>query len=358
MAVNPNHPEAYYQEVDMHNTERMRELEQQLPRFLKEYFRGIAQNTGSRTRLAYAYDLRTFFQFLHENNSELGKMDIHDYPLEILNQIQKEDIEEYVDWATLYRKNGKTISNNEVGKSRKLSAIRSMYHYFYVSEKIDRNVAELVSMPKKHEKPIIRLEPDEVARLIDQVEGGDGLTKDQLRFHQKTKVRDTAIITLLLGTGLRVSELVGLNLNDVNFKENGLKVHRKGGYDAIVYFGDEVETALQNYLAERELMIPKEGDENALFLSLKSSRMSVSAMERLVKKYAQTVTTLKHITPHKLRSTYGTSLYRETGDIYLVADVLGHKDVNTTRKHYAALDEDRRRAAANIVKLRENPDAQ
>ena len=77
------------------------------------------------------------------------------------------------------------------------------------------------------------------------------------------------------------------------------------------------------------------------------------AVENLVKKYAQTVTTLKKITPHKLRSTYGTALYRETGDIYLVADVLGHKDVNTTKKHYAAMDDMRRRQAASAVKLRE-----
>ena len=77
-------------------------------------------------------------------------------------------------------------------------------------------------------------------------------------------------------------------------------------------------------------------------------------MENLVKKYAQITTPLKHITPHKLRSTYGTELYQETGDIYLVADVLGHKDVNTTKKHYAAMDEQKKRAARNIVTLRED----
>ena len=82
-------------------------------------------------------------------------------------------------------------------------------------------------------------------------------------------------------------------------------------------------------------------------------RISVRNVEVLVKKYARIVTTVKKITPHKLRSTYGTELYKETGDIYLVADVLGHKDVNTTRKHYAALEEERRRKAGRIVKLRE-----
>ena len=150
-----------------------------------------------------------------------------------------------------------------------------------------------------------------------------------------------------------VKEFPGVKaLNDVNFKDGGIKVHRKGGYDAIVYFGDEVEEALLNYLEERHHMIPAAGHETALFLSLQNKRMSVRSVEKMVKKYSQLVTTLKKITPHKLRSTYGTNLYRETGDIYLVADVLGHKDVNTTRRHYAAIEEDRRRSAANIVRLR------
>ena len=160
-------------------------------------------------------------------------------------------------------------------------------------------------------------------------------------------------MTLLLGTGIRVSECVGLDINDVDFDNNGIKIRRKGGYEVIVYFGDEVREALLDYLEERLQIVPVDGHANALFLSLQQKRLNVRSVENLVKKYAQTVTKLKKITPHKLRSTYGTSLYRETGDIYLVADVLGHKDVNTTKKHYAAIEDSRRRSAANVVKLRE-----
>jgi site-specific recombinase XerD len=185
------------------------------------------------------------------------------------------------------------------------------------------------------------------------VEDGTKLTKKELEYHKKTKLRDVALMTLLLGTGIRVSECVGLNLSDVNFDTGGIKIRRKGGYEAIVYFGDEVETALLDYLEEREHMIPAEGHEDALFLSLQNRRMAVRSVENLVKKYASRVTTIKKITPHKLRSTYGTNLYQESGDIYLVADVLGHKDVNTTRKHYAAQDEEHRRKATQYVKLRE-----
>ncbi len=350
--------ETYSQEQDEKNTLKMREILDGLPGFCRQFFRGIADTTGSRTRLAYAYDLRVFFEYLHEHNPELAKTEIPRFPVTILDRIQKEDIEEFMEWTSYYEKDGKIYTNDERGKARKLSAIRSMYHYFFQSERIEKDVAALIPMPKLHEKPIIRLEPNEVARLLDQVEDGNGLTKSELKYHSKTAVRDTALLTLLLGTGIRVSECVGLDLNDLNFEENGIKVRRKGGYDAIVYFGDEVAAALQSYLEERQQIIPKEGSENALFLSLQNRRITVRAVEKLVKKYASRVTTLKKITPHKLRSTYGTSLYRETGDIYLVADVLGHKDVNTTRKHYAALEEDRRRGAANIVHLREDDPAE
>lgn len=208
-------------------------------------------------------------------------------------------------------------------------------------------------MPKLHEKNIVRLDVDEVAILLDEVESGEKLTKRQQAYHEKTKVRDLAILTLMLGTGIRVSECVGLDMDDVDFKNNGIKIHRKGGKEVIVYFGEEVCEALLNYMEERENITPVEGHANALFLSMQNKRISVRSVENLVKKYSKLVTNLKNITPHKLRSTYGTNLYRETGDIYLVADVLGHKDVNTTKKHYAALEDERRRTAAKYVRLRE-----
>jgi len=254
---------------------------------------------------------------------------------------------------TYYSKEGKEVTNEERGKKRKIASLRSFYKYFFENEKIKTNPASLVPVPKQHEKDIIRLEPNEVATLLDQVEEGTKLTKKELEYHQKTKIRDVAILTLLLGTGIRVSECVGLDLNDVDFEVNGIRILRKGGKEAVVYFGEEVENALLDYFEEREYITPLEGHENALFLSLQNRRITVRSVENLVKKYASRVTTLKKITPHKLRSTYGTSLYQETEDIYLVADVLGHNDVNTTRKHYAAQADMHRRMAANKVKLRE-----
>ena len=170
----------------------------------------------------------------------------------------------------------------------------------------------------------------------------------------KTKIRDTAILTLFLGTGIRISELVGLNNESIDFSTNSFLITRKGGNQAVLYFSEEVGDALAAYLAQKEEDPRVPAEEHALFLSMQYRRITVRAVENLVKKYAKTVSPLKKITPHKLRSTYGTSLYRETGDIYIVADVLGHKDVNTTRKHYAAITEDHRKSVASAVHLRGN----
>lgn len=342
----------YHDMQNKQNIVKLRAILDTLPPFCQEFFRGIADTTSTRTRLAYAYDIRVFFEFLQETNPVCHKMELKEIPLHVLDMVTRQDFEEYLSYLTYYEKDGQEFTNTERGKSRKLSCLRTFYNYYFQNEKIEKNTAELVSMPKLHEKAIIRLEPNEVATLLEQVEDGTKLTEKELTYHKKTKVRDIALLTLLLGTGIRVSECVGLDIQDVDFENGGIKVRRKGGYEAIVYFGEEVETALLDYLEEREHIIPEEGHENALFLSLQNRRMAVRSVENLVKKYASRVTTLKKITPHKLRSTYGTSLYRETGDIYLVADVLGHKDVNTTRKHYAALEEEKRMKAANAVRLR------
>ena len=301
---------SYSEQIDIDNTYRLRMLISTLPPYAKDYFRGIQPHTESRTRIAYAYDLNVFFSYLHENNPIFAQKEIRDITLDDLEKLRPTDIEEYLEYLQAYTDPQNEGSNN-------------------------------------------RLDIDEVALLLDQAESGDKLSEREQRFHDRTKLRDVALLTLMLGTGIRVSECVGLNIDDVDFKNDGIRIHRKGGKEVVVYFGDEVESALISYIEERKKTEAVVGHEEALFLSLQKKRISVRAVEKLVKKYAQTVTTVKHITPHKLRSTYGTNLYRETGDIYLVADVLGHNDVNTTKKHYAALEDDRRRGARNAVKLRD-----
>ena len=346
----------YHEQKDIENVKKLRSLIKELPLFCADFFRGIEPRTSSRTRIAYAYDLKVFFDFLRKENPVLSKLTMDQITLDHLDSLTVTDLEEYMEYLK-YRYNDKNqgVTNRERGIMRKISSLKSFYNYFFRNEKIKTNPAALVQMPKLHEKEIIRLDVDEVAELLDEVESGEDLTERQKAFHEKTKVRDLALLTLLLGTGIRVSECVGLDINDVDFKNDGIRIHRKGGKEVTVYFGEEVGDALKEYLKEREHIIPEKGHEDALFLSLQRKRMSVRSVEKLVKKYSRIVTPLKKITPHKLRSTYGTNLYRETGDIYLVADVLGHSDVNTTKKHYAALEDERRRSARNKVRLREKP---
>lgn len=344
----------YYEQKDIENIQKLRTLLKELPPFCTEYFRGIEPRTSTRTRIAYAYDLSVFFDFLKKENPIFSKMDRMDFRLEHLDQLTVTDLEEYMEYLKYrFNENNKEVINKERGIMRKISSLKSFYNYFFRVEKIKTNPAALVQLPKLHEKEIIRLDIDEVALLLDEVEQGDNLTDRQKAYHDRTKVRDLALLTLLLGTGIRVSECVGLDIDDVDFKNGGIHIHRKGGKEVTVYFGAEVEDALNDYLIERQQIDPEPGSENALFLSMQRKRMNVRSVENLVKKYAKIVTPLKKITPHKLRSTYGTNLYRETGDIYLVADVLGHSDVNTTKKHYAALEDERRRSARNAVRLRE-----
>lgn len=343
----------YHDQVIINNELKLRELQKKLPWFCKDFFRGIEPTTSSRTRIGYGYDLIVFFNYLKENNPDAEDKEITSLPLDILDKITATDIEEYLEYLKYYvTEDGKEHINKERGIMRKLACLRTLYKYFYKKEMIKTNPASIVSMPKIHEKEIIRLDADEVGNLLDEVDTGDKLTKSQQKFHAKTKTRDLAILTLLLGTGIRVSECVGIDINDIDFKNSGIKIRRKGGNETVIYFGEEVEKALLDYIEERKLIVPISGHENALFLSIQKKRIGVRAVENLVKKYSSLVTNLKKITPHKLRSTYGTALYKETGDIYLVADVLGHKDVNTTKKHYAAIEDERRRKARNAVKLR------
>lgn len=349
----------YREQEKIQNTMKLREFLSELPPYAKDYFRAKEPTTSDKTRLSYAYDLRVFFRFLQESNPNLKEKQISEISLSDLSALQPVDFEEFEDYLKVYQTpDGRTETNSRVGIARKLSCLRSFYEYLCKRQLLSENPVRLIDMPRLKEKAIIQLDPDEIAALLDYMENyGNGLTGVQLYHYNKQKYRDIAIVTLLLGTGIRVSECVGLNISDVDFKNNGIRVLRKGGNEMVVYFGLEVEAALKDYLElSRNKITPLSGHENALFLSGQRKRISVDAIEKMVKKYSSAIS-VKTITPHKLRSTYGTALYRETGDIYLVADVLGHSDVNTTKKHYARLSDDRRRAASKAVILREKPDS-
>lgn len=342
----------YYSTRNIQDYEKIAQLLEQLPSFCEDYFIGIESRTSAQTRLKYAYDLRIFFDFLCKKKYK--NCEILDLTLSHLEGVTHNDLELFLSYLSHYRFQNKYLSCNECAKSRKLSAVRAMFRYFFNKGMISVDNSAKVATPKLHDKEIIRLEADEVSELIARADTGSGLSKHAEGYHKKTKIRDTAILTLFLGTGIRISELVGLDKNSFDFEENSFLVTRKGGNQAILYFSDEVKYALKEYIREKSEDPKVPCDEPAFFLSMQYKRINVRTVEILVKKYSQLVTPLKKITPHKLRSTYGTRLYNETGDIYIVADVLGHRDVNTTKKHYAAITQENRRKVANAVKLRKD----
>lgn len=346
----------YYSQRNNKNIETIeRLLDVDLPSFCLDYFLAIDSMTSTLTRLNYAHDLKIFFDFLCRKRYS-GKRTVKELTLVDLENVTNNDIEYFLVYLTHYNYCGKEHSCNERAKARKLSSVRAMFKYFFNKGQISVDNSAKVPTPKLHDKPIIRLDGGEVFNIIDTAESGNGLTAHQRAYHEKNKVRDAAILILFLGTGIRISELVGLNNEDLNFKDNSFLVTRKGGSKSILFFDDDVASALQRYLDYKDECDLYNADGGALFLSSQKKRITVRAVENLVQKYAKIVSPLKKISPHKLRSTYGTQLYKATGDIYIVADVLGHKDVNTTRKHYAAISEDTRRAVAGKVKLRRDDD--
>lgn len=337
---------SYFEKRDISNQKKIGSITANLPDFVYDFFIGIENNSSSLTRRNYAMDLNIFFDFLqeilHKNKSEITLQD--------LDKLKSTQIEQYLSYLSFYEAEGKVNKNGERGKARKLASIRSFFKYLFDHDLISSNVASKVPMPKLHSKGIIRLEQDEISRMMDALSSNNTFSKRQKAYNQNTFERDNAIVTLFLGTGIRISECVGLNLEDFDFSQNAFKVTRKGGNQTVLYFSNEVAEALKKWLKKR-VTLGLDADENAMFISLQKKRISVRAVEDLVKKFAKEATPLKKISPHKLRSTFGTNLYRETNDIYIVADVLGHKDVNTTKKHYAAISEDMRKSVANKVKI-------
>ena len=353
---------SYREQVDAARILQIRENLKELPSACGDFIRSIAVTTGTFTRLAYTIDLKTFFHFLQTERYSFSQKPLYAFTDEDLAAVSSSDLTAYTEYLTLYYKDDeptpglpmKPMVNHELAIKRKLCSLRSFYGYLFMNERVPSNVTELVALPKIHEKPIIHLTQEEITRMLAAAETGETLTKRQQDFQQKTARRDYAMLSLFLGTGIRVSECVGLNISDVNMEDRAFLVTRKGGNQVILYFPESVAEALQAYLKERNEIETLPGHEDALFLSLQKRRITQRAVENLVKKYAAVAAPLKpKISPHKLRSTFATNLYGATGDIYLVADVLGHSSVDTTRKHYADMSDARRRSAAGFVVLPE-----
>ena len=353
---------SYQEQLNATRTEKIRAMLRTLPSSCTDFINSIAMTTSVLTRMAYTIDVQTFCTYATKEIAYFAEKTPQNWTDEDLSHFTAKHLHAYSNYLTLYYKDeeiGETVEqqkvlrNHECGVMRKLSSLRSYFDYLFKEERISGNIAALVSLPKLYEKPILHLIGPEVERLLAVADGGAELTKTQQHFHQHTRKRDYAILMLFLGTGIRVSECVGIDMADLDFDNLAVLVTRKGGNQVILYYPQEVADALKDYLEERKnINAAVKEDENALFLSLQRRRISQRAVQIMVKKYCSVAVPLKkRMSPHKLRSTYATRLYHETEDIYLVADALGHSDVNTTRRHYAAMSDERRRQAAQSVHL-------
>lgn len=343
----------YYKEKNKKKLIKLRQLESVMPPYVVSYLNDKELSSQINTVIAYAYDLQTFFRFLTEKNNLLKNTAIKNISIDFLECLTFEDINEYQRYLRFNSSvDGSSHQNQDKAIARRMAALRGLFEFLCLHQYMKNNptvgAAKRIKMPQKD---IIRLNDEEVNTFLNVVSNTNIKgNKLQIEKCKKTQLRDTALITLLLNTGIRVSECAGLDIDDINFNYRTINIVRKGGSDAHLYFNEATKKALKDYIEnERPLLLGNtESDEQAVFISMKKSRMSISAIERMVKKYAKNATPDKKISPHKMRSTYGTALYKDTGDIRLVSDVLGHKDINTTAKHYAAMEEEHRKLAAMI----------
>lgn len=348
----------YYKAKKKDQLLKYRDLQKSLPNFAVEYLHSKELGTQTSTLISYSYDLLTFFRYLIVSNPGFKNMETEQFTIDNITMLVSEDIVEYQRYLEL-NDTGERHENGKRAIARKMSPLRGLFQYLLEHEYIEKNPMTLVKLPKlKKDKNIIRMNNYEVNAILEAIEyGNEQMSERQKKFCNRTKQRDLAILTLMLGTGIRVSECAGLDITDVDFKENSFVIVRKGGGQDVLYFGDDVSTVLSDYIeGERKNIIPEKGHEKALFYSLQNKRISIDAIENLVKKYAKMVVPNKKITPHKLRSTYGTALYKQTGDIRLVADVLGHENINTTIDYYAAIEDEHKRRAAKAITVRRNTD--
>ena len=246
-------------------------------------------------------------------------------------------INKYIASLRMKQVNGKTEKTSDSIRGVHWSALNSFFQ-FLVPEYLDANPVEKTKRPKNKDNPKVTfLTPEEITKLMQNVE-----ESAQAKF----KNRDLCILKLGFSTGLRVSAIVQIDIDDIDFKHNQIKVTEKGDYDNYIMFGENLKAQIMAWLQDREKYFSK-SDTNALFVSNRGLRLSHDMVDVMLKKYAEGVTD-KKVHPHVMRHSCATNLYEKTGDIYLCAKQLNHKNVSTTQR-YAELSTERQKHAANVL---------
>lgn len=325
-----------------------------LPEMAIDFILSLSDNSSIRTQIAYCKDLRIFFLFLLNELEISNKDNITELGLEDIKDISEKDIRMFLDYLNYYTveyksRIGKNIkqsfSNSREGKARKLATLHSFYDYITRDNKDIIDSTKHIDI-KLNEKVDIKdtLTGEEIDRLVRVIlEDLKMLDGRELKHHQKYKYRNATMILMLGYTGIRVSELVQLDINDVGLKEKAFIVTRKGGNQEKLYFPDEIVSTLSYYLEIRKTVNDIDNlNKSALFLSNRKQRISTRQVRNVLEKYGEKAE-LSNITPHTFRRSFGMALYNSTGDIQLTADILGHATTETTRKFYAKPTEERKR---------------
>lgn len=327
----------------------------ELPDFVSDFIDFKSMRTSELTRYEYTLDIRQFLNYIHQNIDELKERNIKDLDIKCLELVTDKMLIHYMNY---YLKNhtdseGNYITNDESTTiRRKMSSISCLYKYAINTEKINKNPFKTIELPKRNKnKHIIKLEPDEAARFLENIENSNVGSKKQQAYNKNFVKRDMSLCLLLLSTGIRVSECCGLDITSVDMNKQTIVVKRKGGHIHELPFSDEAAAELKLYLEERKGIESIDGD-NPLFLSSRRTRLSVDAIQNIVKKYANTLGLNKNITAHKLRATYGNTLYEETSDIYFVQEMLGHSSPDVTVNHYVEQNVEGKRGLARKLSFR------
>ncbi len=325
-----------YEYKDLQNRkkrDKTSEMLYDLPSFVTTFMIGREGKMSANTQYIYVSRIDAFFRFLVEKN--YVSCDKKNISLSDLDKLSVEDIELFTSWIRHGNMSGKNRDNRETTINNYLSALNVFFKYFANRGKLDHNPVAGVERGRSAKHEVIRLNDSQKDRFFDCIENGGELTDHQKSFHKLTSLRDLTICFTLSRTGLRVSELIGLNIDDIDFDSFSFSVLRKGNKYDNVFFDDDVADLLKDYLVYRESILV-DPSEKALFLvtfgKFKGTRLSVRSVERMVKKYAVAGTPLSgsSITPHKLRATYATDMLIATNNIALVQKALNHESPTTT----------------------------
>ena len=268
---------------------------------------------SERTRLEYAYDMKRFFDLI-SNQSGFKNVSLNGLKAsEILDVLTYDDIQEYLDTLNTHTVTDRYGKHKEVlsspsSKARKISSLRSFYKFYFRKGEIKNNMADLMDLPKIPDNNIIVMDKAQVQRILEAVSDTSGMSNGEIIRHNKIVKRDFAIMMLFFGTGIRVSELVGIDLSDLDFYNASLFITRKGGDEDEVFFGNEVQEALEDYVSsDRDILLAGK-DDPALFISMQHKRMTVRSVQLMIKGYAQKTGLNLKITPHALRRTFASQV--------------------------------------------------